>query len=660
MPTEKPRKSKKPSAAAKKEKKTAKKDTEKRKRTEKLFADIETLASQEPADKPRKRGRQTKKQEQLVASSPSSVASEFMEMQRELEALRTRVLDLESQLNSTGKSASATRLLYEKEQIGYVFNEDRLEALQISKWEGDSEAENAIRSPLVATGQTIGTMYVKAAPERDWEPEDESLVNTVAQQASLQIQSLQLLASAERARAEAEAATRRFMHESWASYMDAIHQDERIGFAYDQASVAPFLDNTETEDTYRETVKVMDEQIGTVAVKKDDNRALTEEERKMVAAVANQVAQQVENIRLLADASRARAQAEEATRRMTQESWQALTESRDENVLGFAYDTIKVSPRGTATLPDNVTLSVPLEVRGEKIGQLAVAGNANISAEERAMVASIAAQASIHLETLRLNEELQRRAEELQELDRLKSGFLANMSHELRTPLNSILGFSDVMLLELDGPLTPEMNNDLQLIQKNGQHLLHLINDVLDMAKIESGRMNLKPEWFKAHEVVDEVRSLTSTLASEKNLALFVEDDSDKDVEIYADSHRLRQVMINLVNNAIKFTEPGGKIAIRADKKRGKKVLITVKDNGLGIPEDKLEDIFNEFTQVDTSTTRKVGGTGLGLPISRRLIEMHGGRLWVESTGISGEGSTFFVELPIEAQIFEPIEKTEK
>jgi signal transduction histidine kinase len=273
-------------------------------------------------------------------------------------------------------------------------------------------------------------------------------------------------------------------------------------------------------------------------------------------------------------------------------------------------------------------------------------------------LAAIAAQTSVHLEALRLTEELQKRAAELQELDRLKSSFLANMSHELRTPLNSILGFSDVMLEGIDGPLTDYMENDLKLIQKNGQHLLHLINDVLDMAKIESGRMNLHLETFKVHEVLDEVCSITSTLASEKNLALFIETDSDMDVEISADVTRLRQVIINLVNNSIKFTEKG-KVTLRADRLGDKHVMIMVKDTGLGIPADHLESVFQEFSQVDTSTTRKAGGTGLGLPISRRLVEMHGGRMWAESTGVSGEGSIFYVELPLEAQI-EETEKTVK
>jgi signal transduction histidine kinase len=243
---------------------------------------------------------------------------------------------------------------------------------------------------------------------------------------------------------------------------------------------------------------------------------------------------------------------------------------------------------------------------------------------------------------------------QLRELDRLKSSFLANMSHELRTPLNSILGFADVMIEELDGPLTPNMDNDLRLIQKNGQHLLHLINDVLDMAKIESGRMNLNPEKFRLQELFEEVTSITAPMASEKNLALFIAENSDQAVAILADRTRLRQVMINLVNNSIKFTEVG-KIAICAEHIQNN-VLITVRDTGMGIPPDKLEVVFQEFTQVDISTTRKAGGTGLGLPISRRLIEMHGGRLWAESTGIPGEGTTFFVDLPLEAVIVDTVE----
>jgi signal transduction histidine kinase len=270
---------------------------------------------------------------------------------------------------------------------------------------------------------------------------------------------------------------------------------------------------------------------------------------------------------------------------------------------------------------------------------------------------TLASQVAVALQNARLYVEQAATVTQLRELDRLKSSFLANMSHELRTPLNSILGFADVMLEGLDGDLTDNMQNDLGLIYKNGQHLLHLINDVLDMAKIESGKMNLNIEKFNIQETIEEVTSITSGLANDKNLKLFIEPDSDPDAEINADKIRLRQVMINLVNNAIKFTEKGD-IAIRVTREENN-ILISVKDSGMGIPTDHLEAVFQEFTQVDTTTTRKAGGTGLGLPISRKLIEMHSGRLWVESNGMEGPegGSTFYVFLPIEAKINEALPK---
>ena len=308
-------------------------------------------------------------------------------------------------------------------------------------------------------------------------------------------------------------------------------------------------------------------------------------------------------------------------------------------------------------LPDTRSeMAVPMIVGDKLLGVFDVqADTANYFSDEDANIfTTLASQVAVALQNARLYVQQAATVTQLRELDRLKSSFLANMSHELRTPLNSILGFADVMLEELDGPLTENMNTDLKLIQKNGLHLLHLINDVLDMAKIEAGRMNLNPEKFRVQEMFEEVLSITSTLASEKNIALFIEEDSDPQAFITADRTRIRQVLINLVNNAMKFTERG-KISIHA-RRTDENVLICVHDTGIGIPPDKLEAVFQEFIQVDTSTTRKAGGTGLGLPISRKLIEMHGGRLWAESTGIPGEGSNFYAELPIEAVIPELVE----
>jgi PAS domain S-box-containing protein len=236
----------------------------------------------------------------------------------------------------------------------------------------------------------------------------------------------------------------------------------------------------------------------------------------------------------------------------------------------------------------------------------------------------------------------------LKELDQLKSSFLANMSHELRTPLNSIIGFTEVLLEGIDGDLTESMDNDLKVIHKNGQHLLNLINDVLDMAKIEAGRMTLTIEEFNLQEVIEEVAEITRPLANAKSLELRLAIDQDEDLMLEADRIRLRQVMINVVNNSIKFTE-SGYVAIGAYREEGV-IKVIVKDSGIGIPSDQLDKIFQEFTQVDTSTTRKAGGTGLGLPISRHLVELHGGHLWAESSGVAGEGSMFYIELPMIAK----------
>jgi signal transduction histidine kinase len=283
---------------------------------------------------------------------------------------------------------------------------------------------------------------------------------------------------------------------------------------------------------------------------------------------------------------------------------------------------------------------------------------AGFTGEDASIYTTLASQVAVALQNARLYAEQAATVTQLRELDRLKTSFLANMSHELRTPLNSILGFADVILNELDGPLTENMTNDLQLIHKNGQHLLSLINNVLDMAKIEAGKMSLSLEKFKLDDVIKDVVSISAPMVNEKNVALYVEDDSDQETEVEADRIRIRQVMLNLVGNSVKFTEKGH-ISVRADR-QGDKMLIRVQDTGIGIPSELQENIFQEFTQVDSSATRKVGGTGLGLPISRRLIEMHGGRLWVESTGVPGEGSNFFVELPIVAQVTEPVEVQEK
>lgn len=605
--------------------------------------------------------------EQLAASSPGSTP----DSQPDPQELRGTLCENREQIQGKGNAhteetnkpdvpqngsyrRTSTPNLYEKEIVGFAFTEGRLVAVDDPS--SILSDHSVLSTPLTIGSDVIGEIQIAPHPNQQLNDDQVLLTRAIAQQAALQIQNLKLLIQAERSRVEAEAATRRFVHEGWDAYLDAIQRYERIGYIYDRSSVTPHFDEVNYLGGVQIPVKVTDEEIGMVYVEPGPIGSLSDSDTALIKAVTNQVAQQVENIRLLADASRARAEAEKSMQQVARENWRNFTSIHEESANAFVYDSLQVTKQDASPLDTDLNFVTPLVVQGEIIGQLGITNSRGISHEDTRLATSLASQVSIHLETLRLNAELEKRAQELQELDRLKSAFLANMSHELRTPLNSILGFSEVMLEGLDGDLTENMNTDLRLIRKNGQHLLHLINDVLDMAKIESGRMNLHLEKFLLNDLLDEVISITSSLARERNNVIYVEDNSDRGMEIYSDYTRLCQVLLNLINNAIKFTMDG-EITLRVSRLDETHIMITVKDTGIGIPKDHLEHIFQEFTQVDTSTTRKVGGTGLGLPISRRLVEMHGGRLWAESKGIEGEGSTFFVELPIVACVTEDIEK---
>ncbi|MGQ0601041.1 MAG: GAF domain-containing protein, partial [Anaerolineales bacterium] len=239
-------------------------------------------------------------------------------------------------------------------------------------------------------------------------------------------------------------------------------------------------------------------------------------------------------------------------------------------------------------------------------------------------------------------------AERLLEVDRLKSQFLANMSHELRTPLNSIIGFSRVILKGIDGPVNDVQRQDLGSIYSSGQHLLGLINDILDLSRIEAGRMELSFSETHLPEIFDGVLATTRGLVRDKSIEL-VKDTPDDLPAVRADHTRVRQVLLNLLSNAAKFTEKGS-ITLRArviEDPAGPMVQVSVTDTGHGIGPKDMPKLFERFSQVDNSPTRKVSGTGLGLHISRQLAELHGGRIWVESEGVPGKGAVFHFTLPV-------------
>ena len=296
-------------------------------------------------------------------------------------------------------------------------------------------------------------------------------------------------------------------------------------------------------------------------------------------------------------------------------------------------------------LPDTqAELAIPLQVGERLIGILDVhSEQADAFSEgDIATMELLASQIAIAIQNAQAFKEQQETAERLKEVDKLKTQFLANMSHELRTPLNSIIGFSRVILKGIDGPLTELQKTDLTSIHNSGQHLLGLINNILDLSKIEAGKMELNFEEVEVEPIIKGVMATALALVKDKPVELKQELEEDLPI-VWADPTRIRQIILNLVSNACKFTEKGA-VTLQA-KSDNKKLMISVIDTGIGIPEDQREGIFEEFTQVDASTTRKVGGTGLGLPISRHFVEMHKGQIWVEAA--PDRGAVFKFTIPL-------------
>ena len=245
----------------------------------------------------------------------------------------------------------------------------------------------------------------------------------------------------------------------------------------------------------------------------------------------------------------------------------------------------------------------------------------------------------------RMNVELGRLYRELEAASRHKSEFLANMSHELRTPLNAIIGFSEVLDDRMFGELNEKQAEYVRVILTSGRHLLSLINDILDLSKVEAGRMELELGTFNLPMALENALTLIRERATRHGLALVLTVD-DAIADVVADERKLKQVLLNLLSNAVKFTPEGGRIEVRAAPANGH-VEVAVTDTGVGIAPEDQEAIFEEFRQVGPASAGKREGTGLGLALARKFVELHGGRLWVKSE--VGRGSTFTFSLPLDA-----------
>jgi signal transduction histidine kinase len=336
-----------------------------------------------------------------------------------------------------------------------------------------------------------------------------------------------------------------------------------------------------------------------------------------------------------------------------------------EPVAGYVDDGRAVRPlqpaeAGAASdaAGDGRMLQVPIQTPEETLGLLTfepASDDRRWSEDDQLLAEAVAQQLALSLQDARARQLTERALDEMREADRLKTQFLANMSHELRTPLNSIIGFSRVILKGIDGPVTDLQEQDLRAIYNAGMHLLGLINDILDLSKIDAGKMELTFAEVDLREIIHGVMSTAKGLVKDRPIELITDVPEDLPV-IVADSIRVRQILLNLISNSTKFTERG-RIGVRArlaEEAGRPEIRVQVSDTGPGIDPRDQDKLFEPFSQVDASPTRKTGGTGLGLSICRHLVELHGGRIWIESA--LGKGSTFTFTLPLRppAEVLSP------
>jgi signal transduction histidine kinase len=586
----------------------------------------------------------------------------------------------------------------------------------------DTRGELAV--PIMLGDEVLGVLDVQSDVADALDEEDQLALEGLSGQVAIAIESTRLREEMAERLNELDQLQRIMSREGWQAYRAQRERDKR-GYRFDQSTIVPVdLATPESENgpigsgedalpreqsaerIYTASMTVRGETIGTLGIADDPDHPLPAEDRQLLESISVQVAEALEQARLLEQTQQHAVQMEavaqvsavvstileaekllETVVTLTLERfdlYQVAVFALEEDILHLAAGArlpadsldidlwpdlhasaemspvVRASQSGRPVVVHDVRrepgyvadptsndtrseLAIPLIVGDEVLGVLDLQSELpNRFGETDVLIhTTLGAQVAVALQNATLYADQLETSARLREVDRLKSEFLASMSHELRTPLNSIIGFADVLLEGIDGPLNERMSEDVTLIRDSGLHLRELIGEMLDMSKIEAGVMELRYEEINVPLMAKEIVASAKSLAMNKDLEIRFEVDPNLET-VEADRTRLTQILLNLIGNAIKFTEQGT-ICLML-KEQDEELLAGVQDTGIGIANEDIPIIFEQFRQIDGSLSRKVGGTGLGVPISKRLVELHGGQMWLESE--LGAGSTFWFTMP--------------
>ncbi|MCB0034936.1 MAG: GAF domain-containing protein, partial [Anaerolineales bacterium] len=578
--------------------------------------------------------------------------------------------------------------------------------------------------PIKFRNQVLGVLDIQSNVLGQLAEEDQIMLEGLCGQIAIAIESTRLRQDMNERLQELNNLQRLMTREGWQSFQSG-NQQQTVGYLFDHNNVQPLSQTKnggsngastpiqpiqiENGQIITNPISVRGEVIGTLGLEESSDKPLSKDEQDLLDAISLQVAEALENARLI-EQTRKRAIELETVARVSADTSTILeAEALLKSVVNLTQASFGLY-HAHIYLFDDTERNLRLAAGTGEVGELMVAENWQIPLHEeysivsrvararRGMVVAdirqelgyrpnplmpetkaelvapmiagdeilgvldlhsstigfftqedlrihttLATQVAVALQNANLYQEQLETAEKLREFDRLKSQFLASMSHELRTPLNSIIGFADVLLEGIDGELNERMREDVLLIRDGGQHLRALIGDILDMSKIEAGMMDLTYSNLEIPRIAHEVMATTQGLITEKPIELLLTMDSNL-TTIEADRTRLVQILLNLLSNAAKFTDEGEiELSLKAD---GDYLLVGVRDSGIGIKEEDIGQVFEQFRQIGGMEHRKAGGTGLGMPITKQLVELHGGKIWIES--VYEQGSTFWFTIPFE------------